>query len=152
MGGGVADPAPFLSLIENWPIVWNPPGWGSVTDVKLQEDFGALLGGEWKDALLIGMKPGAMIPLHSDPPDHPESTRVHIVLATNDRCWSYHDGAWQQLAVGGHYCMDPASEHAAVNFGSTIRYHLVVDAMDPVIPVSGTGNNRLLRSIQSWLS
>lgn len=75
----------------------------------------------------MGLKPDGHIPFHSDRIEDYHPNRYHIVLQTNPHCWVYHDGVWQQLNRGGIYFMDPSKEHAALNFGSTIRLHLVVD-------------------------
>lgn len=103
-------------------VVWNPPGWGSVE-----------VTGPWKLGQLIAMRPGAHIPFHQDDPatEHgdpaPWSHREHIVLSTNDACWNYHGGTWQQLDAGQVYRMDPTQVHASINLGDSLRVHLVVD-------------------------
>lgn len=129
---GAANVAPFLSAIEKWPVVWNAPGWGSTTSVRLREDFGSLLPGEWREALLIGMKPGSLVPLHVDALYKEPTTRTHVVLSTNPDCWSLHDGVWQQLEEGTLWEMDQTLPHASVNLGKTIRWHLVVDTLKPL--------------------
>ena len=122
---------PYAALVEKWPVVWNPPGWGSTTSVRLQEDFGSLVAGEWREALLIGMKPGGVIPLHTDALYKEPTKRTHVVLSTNPDCWSFHDGIWQQLKEGSLYEMDQTFPHASVNLGKTTRFHLVVDTLNP---------------------
>lgn len=77
--------------------------------------------------MLMGIKPCGHIPFHTDRMDEQWQSRYHIVLQTNPQSWTYHDGTWQQLNMGGIYQMDPRKEHAAINLGSTVRLHLVVD-------------------------
>lgn len=115
-------PGPLVELIRDVP--WNPPGWGSA--VIQQSILPARL------SQLIALRPGGHIPLHADDvaTEHamePGLSRFHVVLQTNQDCWSLHNGSWQQLEVGGIYWMNPTKAHAAVNFGSTARYHLVID-------------------------
>lgn len=121
---------PGSPVIQDWssyPIIWNPPGWGSysipVGDISLPHV---------KIATLLGIKPGGVIPLHKDNPSAENNineslVRYHLVLQTNAKCWNFHDGSWQQLQTGYLYTMDPHKEHASVNWGSTTRWHLILD-------------------------
>ena len=127
--GRCGDMAPFALAAEQWPIVWNPPGWGSTTDLKLKGVFGPLVEGDWYSAMLIGMKPLSVIPNHVDAPFRVPTTRVHVVLASNSGCWNWHDGQWHQLEVGGCYEMDQTLEHGSVNMGASTRFHLIVDLL-----------------------
>lgn len=81
---------------------------------------------EWSNCRLVGLWPSQQIPLHSDAPIH--GTRYHIPLQTNDGCWVYSDGVWQQLELGRIYTMDPTKPHGAVNWGEELRIHLMIDA------------------------
>lgn len=75
---------------------------------------------------LVGIRPGAQIAGHRD--TKPESfTRYHLPLQSNFDCWSLSGGVWQKLEVGRLYTMDPTEFHGAVNWGDTIRLHLIVD-------------------------
>jgi hypothetical protein len=74
---------------------------------------------------VVALWPSRQIVAHTDPPM--PSTRYHLPLQTNDGCWSFHGGAWDRLLVGEWYEMDPTQVHGAVNWGSTVRIHLMVD-------------------------
>lgn len=120
------DGRAFLAFVDR--VTWNPPGWGSYS--------GADLKALWPEAalvLLLALRPGSWIPFHTDHPAEENGLsgvalrRTHVVLATNDRCWQFHGGTWQQLTAGGLYVMDPRLEHASINFGDTLRVHLVID-------------------------
>lgn len=69
--------------------------------------------------------PSSQIVAHRDPPIL--GVRYHVPLQTNPGCWSFHGGLWQQLQVGHVYRMDPTELHGAVNWGSEVRLHLIVD-------------------------
>ena len=86
---------------------------------------GDVFRGAWTGAMLVGLHPSSQIVAHRDPPIR--GRRVHLPLAVNEGCWVFHGGIWQQLTVGRGYQMDPAEEHGAVNWGSTLRVHLVID-------------------------
>jgi hypothetical protein len=62
---------------------------------------------------------------HTDPPVPNE--RYHIPIQSNADCWVFHDGVWQQLELGRCYAMDPTKPHGAVNWGATVRLHLLID-------------------------
>jgi hypothetical protein len=74
---------------------------------------------------LVGLLPSQQIAAHADAPI--QGVRYHIPLQVNDGCWSFHDGVWQQLKLGVVYQMDPTKPHGAVNWGETIRLHLMID-------------------------
>lgn len=76
---------------------------------------------------VIAVYPGAQIQSHVDAP--PKGIRYHIPLQQNEGCWSFHDGAWQQLQLDRIYTMDPTKPHGAVNWGPTVRLHLIVDVL-----------------------
>lgn len=74
---------------------------------------------------LVGLLPSQQIVAHQDQPI--VGLRYHLVLQTNPGCWSFSGGVWQQLELGHFYRMDPAEEHGAVNWGSELRLHLMID-------------------------
>lgn len=78
----------------------------------------------------VTLGPSQQIVAHVDAPYTEQPfDRYHIPVATNRQCWSFADGVWQHLAVGGIYWMDPTAEHGAVNWGATPRVHLLVDVL-----------------------
>jgi aspartyl/asparaginyl beta-hydroxylase (cupin superfamily) len=87
--------------------------------------------------MLVVLRPGGNIGMHVDVPEAEGLTRYHLVLSTNDRCWSYHDGDWQQLESGGIYTVDPTRLHASINWGESMRVHLVADVVPARVPVLG---------------
>ncbi len=99
-------------------------------------DLGEIIPGDWAYSMLVGIKPnGGMIRFHHDLKQREELVRYHLVLSTNDKCWNFHDGDWQQLELGGIYTIDETKEHASINGGETLRLHLVVDAAPVAVPV-----------------
>lgn len=74
---------------------------------------------------VVGLWPSQQIVSHQDAPI--TGKRYHLPLQTNPGCWSFHDGDWQQLHEGRIYQMDPTKSHGAVNWGSEIRLHLIID-------------------------
>ena len=74
---------------------------------------------------VVGLWPSSQIVAHRDPPI--AWIRHHVPLQMNEGCWVFHDGTWQQLEVGKVYRMDPTQLHGAVNWGATLRLHLIVD-------------------------
>lgn len=74
---------------------------------------------------LVALYPSSQLVAHCDPPIR--GVRYHVPLVVNDGCWAFHDGTWQQLAVGQGYQMDPTVVHGAVNWGTEVRVHLMVD-------------------------
>ena len=83
----------------------------------------------WPDARaqLVALWPSRQIAAHTDPPI--KGRRYHIPIETNDGCWVFHGGEWAQLKVGYCYEMDPTVIHGAVNWGSAVRVHLMVDVL-----------------------
>ena len=57
----------------------------------------------------------------------PNRRRYHIPLQINPGCWVFSDCVWQQLELGVVYEMDPTKPHGAVNWGDTVRLHLLID-------------------------
>jgi hypothetical protein len=74
---------------------------------------------------LVGLLPSAQIVGHKDA--EIPGRRIHIPLQTNPGCWSFSGTIWQRLQVKSGYWMDPTVVHGAVNWGETVRLHLVVD-------------------------
>lgn len=74
---------------------------------------------------VIALYPSAQLVAHCDPPI--KGSRYHLPLQVNPDCWVFHDGMWQQLEAGRWYQMDPTKLHGAVNWGSEVRLHLIVD-------------------------
>jgi hypothetical protein len=74
--------------------------------------------------MLVGLLPSQQIALHADAPI--KGMRYHVPLQTNNDCWCF-SGGWQHLEVGKVYRMDPTQPHGAVNWGSEIRLHLMID-------------------------
>jgi hypothetical protein len=131
VGVFTGDVPQLLAFVDR--VTWNPPGWGSYSgaDLKALRPEAALV-------MLLALRPGSWIPFHTDHPAEENGLsgvalrRTHVVLATNDRCWQFHAGTWQRLEAGHIYAMDPTAEHASINFGETMRVHLIVDArVDP---------------------
>lgn len=73
----------------------------------------------------MALYPSSQIVAHCDPPI--QGMRYHIPLVVNDGCWSFSGGTWQHLEVGKVYQMDPTEIHGAVNWGTEVRLHLMVD-------------------------
>jgi Aspartyl/Asparaginyl beta-hydroxylase len=84
-----------------------------------------ILNRHWLSCRLVGIWPSQQIPLHRDAPI--QGTRLHIPVQTNQNCWCFSGNDWQQLTHGVIYQMDPTQPHGAVNWGDTIRLHLMID-------------------------
>jgi hypothetical protein len=121
-------------------VAWSPSDYGTTVEhQKLIRDayraeLADVLPGEWFRSMLVLIRPGGNIPMHKDVPEGAGLTRCHLVLQTNDRCWNYHDGDWQQLELGGIYTVDLTREHASINFGEHMRVHLVADVVPASVP------------------
>ena len=83
---------------------------------------------EWRLSQVVALYPSSQLVAHCDPPII--GKRFHIPLVVNEGCWAFHTGTWQQLEVGKVYQMDPTQEHGAVNWGTTIRTHLILDMLE----------------------
>lgn len=121
-------------------VAWTPSDYGTTTEHRghpYKADLASVLPGDWVASMLVLIRPGGNIRMHQDVPEREGLTRYHVVLSTNDRCWNYHDGDWQQLELGGIYTVDPTREHASINWGETMRVHLVVDVVPALVPVGG---------------
>lgn len=74
---------------------------------------------------VVALYPSSQLVCHCDPPI--AGTRFHVPLQVNEGCWCFHDGVWQQLEIGKFYRMDPTKPHGAVNWGTEVRLHLIID-------------------------
>lgn len=101
-------------------------------DLKTRSVFGSSLDAVFPPdprwITVVSLLPSQQIVAHRDPALPPGVIRYHVPLQTNEHCWSMHEGEWQQLEVGGIYTMTPEGWHGAVNWGSVVRLHLLVDA------------------------
>lgn len=82
----------------------------------------------WMQARVVFLFPSQQIVAHVDAPIR--GRRYHLPLQVNDGCWVFHRGRWQQLLLGEVYRMDPTERHGAVNWGTEVRQHLIVDVED----------------------
>lgn len=80
------------------------------------------LGDGWA---VVALYPSSQLVGHTDPPV--PGTRYHVPIQSNPGCWVFSGGEWRQLIVGHIYAMDPTVVHGAVNWGSEVRLHLLVD-------------------------
>lgn len=80
-----------------------------------------------KQITCVGLRPSQQIVGHRDAPI--TAVRYHLPIATNDHCWVHHNGTWQQLQLGSAYTMDPTLWHGAVNWGETLRVHVMIDLL-----------------------
>ena len=126
--------------LASFDVAWAPDGHGTTTEHltlirdAFKADLDVVLPGDWAYSMLVSLQPnGGSIPIHTDLPLRDGLVRHHLVLQTNDRCWNFHGGHWQQLELGGIYTVDPMVEHASINWGETQRVHLVVDMALPSI-------------------
>ena len=83
---------------------------------------------QWTYATVIALYPSSQLVAHRDLYEV-KGIRHHLPLQVNEGCWVFHEGVWQQLEVGKIYTMDPKGLHGAVNWGATVRYHLIVDVL-----------------------
>ena len=100
-----------------------------IPDVAMTLQIGSV-----EQASFVALYPSSQLVAHCDPPvrsrwNRSTLTRFHVPLSINEGCWVFHTGTWQQLELGRIYQMDPTQLHGAVNWGTTIRKHLIVDAM-----------------------
>lgn len=119
-------------------IAWAPSNYGITTDlapaiISAYRDDVPCIPGDWANAMIVHLQPAAYIPLHKDIPLEEGLERYHLVLQTNNDCWNFHDGVWQQLELGGVYVMDPLQKHGSLNWGTTQRIHLVVDVVPALV-------------------
>ncbi len=130
--GTSAGPTPIADLAARAGphfLSWAADGHATAHSGVLEAvctDLEDAVPGEWQSAMLVGIAPGGSLVLHHDDLAD-EFSRYHVVLATSDRCWYFHDGDWQRLETGGIYYFDPTRDHAAINWGPEPRIHLVID-------------------------
>ncbi len=115
-------------------INWSSTGYGTAPGVlgAFRDELQSSIPGEWARAMFVVMQPGGTIPSHVD--DQYEE-RYHLVLQTNEDCWHFHDGDWQQLELGGVYRVNPLKRHGSINWGTSQRIHLVVDVVPSMVAV-----------------
>lgn len=93
---------------------------------------------------LLLSPPGAQVKPHIDPRSyHGYAHRVHVVLKTNNGCRNLHfipptyDIVYAHMKQGYLYDLDNIIPHAAFNYGTEDRIHIVIDIM----PESDVLNN-----------
>lgn len=122
-----------LVAADSFEYYWAPQGYWAVDgrvspiEATLRGYVDSVFPGEWVFSMLVKLTTGDSIPPHCDKPLADGVVRRHLVLATNPLSWCMHDYTWQQMETGGVYTMRPEFIHAAINWGSTPRLHLVVD-------------------------
>ncbi len=99
----------------------NPQATQAATQFLLRALFPGLT-----QAIIFGLYPSAQIVGHCDPAI--SGRRFHVPLETNPQCWSFASNVWEHLPVGTIFELDPTRFHGAVNWGTTRRLHLVIDA------------------------
>lgn len=108
------------------------PGGSRITPIANASAWYEALGPEFgsrSPALaIVALYPSSQLVAHCDPPIN--AIRYHVPLVVNTGCWVFHDGAWQQLEVGRVYRMDPTQIHGAVNWGTEVRLHLILDVKE----------------------
>lgn len=123
----------FRALLDRFDILRGPGECRMSTPADTLSAYGPVLppwpGRRVVRLQLVALYASQQIPAHADQSIAP-CRRLHIPLLTNAGCWSFHEGAWQQLQPGAVYEMDPAQLHGAVNWGATTRVHLMVDVED----------------------
>jgi hypothetical protein len=96
---------------------------------RLYEPFlHEFLPGDWINVMIISLWPSSQLVGHIDAPI--KGLRHHIPFQINDQCWVLHGTEWRKLDLGQCYIMDPTEWHGAVNWGSTIRHHLIIDIVN----------------------
>jgi len=131
----------------DFDVAWTPSDYGTTLEHRAEirdgyrDELAGVLPGEWVASMLVLLRPGGTIRFHTDVPEREGLTRYHVVLATNDRCWNYHDGSWQQLELGGIYTVDASLEHASINLGDAMRVHLVADIATANVPALAVGRS-----------
>lgn len=105
------------STFSDWKASW------ALLSPELLSEFPTL-----QKVCIVQLRPSAQIVAHIDQHEiYPNEQRYHVPLKTNEGCWVFSDGVWQQLEVGRLYKMDPTKPHGAVNWGTTVRWHLLMD-------------------------
>lgn len=100
------------------------------------DDLATIFQTPWEWVTVVSLAPSQQIVAHRDQPLANGLKRFHVPFLTNKGCWVYHWGLerdpygqekWQRLEKGWVYEMDPAGLHGAVNWGETMRLHLMID-------------------------
>lgn len=116
-------------LAETLDLRPGPGGSTASADAVTTPWFQAVLSeafpAPWVRSMVMALWPSSQLVAHRDPPI--TGTRHHLPLRVNPGCWVFHAGTWQQLTAGQVYQMDPTDLHGAVNWGDTVRLHLVID-------------------------
>jgi hypothetical protein len=122
--GGLLDLLPRLELLDRpgYQVTRKGP-----TIELVRPRLADYFPGRWMVARFAVVKPGGLIPPHTDPrgPTDPPVWRL-LVVQTSPDAWVMHAGDWQRLEPDGVYEADQSAVHAAVNFGKEPRVHLVV--------------------------
>lgn len=136
------DVAPLLPHLAGitWPGVGNmialaqfPPALALDAGVIVGRVLERLPGRRRGIVYLARRVPGEFIGPHTDLEDGGCRERVHVPLLTDPRAELLLDGAWQHLAAGRAYLIDPGALHAVRHQGALDRVHLFFNA------VSGDG-------------
>jgi len=83
---------------------------------------------KWHSSFFLLIPPGGMVHKHIDK-DHVWNT-YHVVVQTNDHCFSYVGDKPFHLEVGGIYSINRLVEHHSVNNGETDRIHLLAEVYE----------------------
>lgn len=73
--------------------------------------------------------PGCVLRPHAEP--HIGGSRIHLPLITNEEAVMWVDGRPFHAPAGRPFTLDITREHAAANYGTHARTHLVVDLPAP---------------------
>lgn len=123
----------FLRIALELDIKPGPGGSSMTEDAATRARFDGFvdryLPQPWQWITVVALYPSSQIVAHRDP-SAVGTVRYHIPLQTNDDCWCFHAGVWQRLPVGQIYSMNPREQHGAVNWGSEVRLHLMVDRVE----------------------
>jgi hypothetical protein len=115
--------------VKSVPIVLNSKGVFQSDSTITSEVYGPVLKElfpwPWPYCNLTAIGTSKQIHGHTDP--FTLTIRYHIPLLTNNECWNFHGGTWEQLQEGAVYTMDPTKFHGSVNWGTSTRIHLVID-------------------------
>ncbi len=90
----------------------------------------ARLGGTWGRSRLMGLAPGARVPLHVDIHYYWRThTRIHIPIVTNPRVTFACGQETVHMAPGEAWIFDSFQAHEVLNAGAEKRVHLVLDTV-----------------------
>ena len=120
---GVEDVGRLYGHVRHGDI--SPSGQARAGEV-VRPVLGGVFPGPWVSIMVMPVAQGQQIAAHTDQMA-PQVARYHIPLLLNPGCWVFHGTGWQQLEEGQCYRMDPRVLHGAVNWGTTPRYHLIID-------------------------